>query len=124
MFSPFAVLIPRINFDSVNAHVDITGLNRIVVGWLGHPIFKDKEKRELFVRRMPTFFEGHNRSILYKKNMRTIYHYHGVVAMLDHLLMHYKVHNIKRSKLWDGATFSESPVGLGIGQAGLQGPTA
>ncbi|PSF35295.1 photosystem II chlorophyll-binding protein CP47 [Aphanothece hegewaldii CCALA 016] len=25
--------------------------------WLGHPIFKDKEGRELFVRRMPNFFE-------------------------------------------------------------------
>ncbi|KAK4850724.1 hypothetical protein QYF36_009271 [Acer negundo] len=29
----------------------------ITVGWLGHSIFKDKEGRELFVRRMPTFFE-------------------------------------------------------------------
>ncbi|CAN6453957.1 unnamed protein product [Victoria cruziana] len=29
----------------------------IVVGWLGHPVFKDKEGHELFVRRMPTFFE-------------------------------------------------------------------
>ncbi|EEF38459.1 conserved hypothetical protein [Ricinus communis] len=29
----------------------------IAVGWLGHPIFRDKEERELFVRRMPTFFE-------------------------------------------------------------------
>lgn len=29
----------------------------IAVGWLGHPIFRDKEVRELFVRRMPTFFE-------------------------------------------------------------------
>jgi photosystem II CP47 chlorophyll apoprotein len=29
----------------------------IVFGWLGHPIFKDKEGNELFVRRMPTFFE-------------------------------------------------------------------
>ncbi|KAA3481147.1 photosystem II cp47 protein [Gossypium australe] len=29
----------------------------IAVGWLGHPIFKDKDRRELFVRRMPTFFE-------------------------------------------------------------------
>nr|YP_009561634.1 photosystem II CP47 chlorophyll apoprotein [Commiphora gileadensis]QAT19722.1 photosystem II CP47 chlorophyll apoprotein [Commiphora gileadensis] len=28
----------------------------IAVGWLGHPIFRDKEGRELFVRRMPTFF--------------------------------------------------------------------
>ncbi|RYQ89769.1 hypothetical protein Ahy_B09g096241 isoform E [Arachis hypogaea] len=27
----------------------------IAVGWLGHPIFRDKEGRELFVRRMPTF---------------------------------------------------------------------
>ncbi|KAL5569717.1 hypothetical protein UlMin_026292, partial [Ulmus minor] len=27
------------------------------VGWLGHPIFRDKEGRELFVCRMPTFFE-------------------------------------------------------------------
>ncbi|XVF58302.1 hypothetical protein PTKIN_Ptkin07bG0054200 [Pterospermum kingtungense] len=29
----------------------------IAVGWLGHSIFRDKERRELFVRRMPTFFE-------------------------------------------------------------------
>ncbi|PIN26955.1 hypothetical protein CDL12_00277 [Handroanthus impetiginosus] len=29
----------------------------IAVGWLGHPIFRDKEGRELFVRCMPTFFE-------------------------------------------------------------------
>ncbi|MFQ6667147.1 hypothetical protein Gotur_033262, partial [Gossypium turneri] len=29
----------------------------IVVGWLGHPIFRDKDGRELFVCRMPTFFE-------------------------------------------------------------------
>jgi photosystem II CP47 chlorophyll apoprotein len=29
----------------------------IAVGWLGHAVFKDQEGRELFVRRMPTFFE-------------------------------------------------------------------
>ncbi|KAI3899016.1 hypothetical protein MKW92_017738 [Papaver armeniacum] len=29
----------------------------IVVGWLGHPIFRDKDGHEIFVRRMPTFFE-------------------------------------------------------------------
>ena len=29
----------------------------IAVGWLGHSVFKDSEGRELFVRRMPTFFE-------------------------------------------------------------------
>ncbi|CAN6454800.1 unnamed protein product [Victoria cruziana] len=29
----------------------------IAVEWLGHPVFKDKEGHELFVRRMPTFFE-------------------------------------------------------------------
>ncbi|KAF3663434.1 Photosystem II CP47 reaction center protein [Capsicum annuum] len=29
----------------------------ITVGWLGHLIFRDKEGHELFVRRMPTFFE-------------------------------------------------------------------
>jgi len=29
----------------------------IVVGWLGHGVFRDKEGHELFVRRMPTFFE-------------------------------------------------------------------
>ncbi|XBI60040.1 hypothetical protein VPH35_041007 [Triticum aestivum] len=29
----------------------------IAVGLLGHPVFRDKEGRELFVRRMPTFFE-------------------------------------------------------------------
>lgn len=29
----------------------------IAVGWLGHATFKDREGHELFVRRMPTFFE-------------------------------------------------------------------
>ena len=29
----------------------------ITVGWLGHPIFRDNDGRELFVRRVPTFFE-------------------------------------------------------------------
>ncbi|CAH1440750.1 unnamed protein product [Lactuca virosa] len=29
----------------------------IAVGWLGHLVFRDKEGRELFVHRMPTFFE-------------------------------------------------------------------
>lgn len=29
----------------------------IAVGWLGHASFKDKDGNELFVRRMPTFFE-------------------------------------------------------------------
>jgi len=29
----------------------------IAVGWLGHPIFRDKEGRELFVHSMPTFFK-------------------------------------------------------------------
>ena len=29
----------------------------IAVGWLGHPVFEDRAGRELFVRRMPTFFE-------------------------------------------------------------------
>ncbi|CAN6928416.1 unnamed protein product [Brassica oleracea] len=29
----------------------------IAVGWLGHPVFRNKEGRELFVRRMPIFFE-------------------------------------------------------------------
>ncbi|GAB2232959.1 hypothetical protein Droror1_Dr00012029 [Drosera rotundifolia] len=29
----------------------------IAIGWLGHPIFRNQEGRELFVRRMPTFFE-------------------------------------------------------------------
>nr|GEU74015.1 photosystem II CP47, chloroplastic [Tanacetum cinerariifolium] len=29
----------------------------IAVLWLGHHVFRDKEGRELFVRRMPTFFE-------------------------------------------------------------------
>jgi photosystem II CP47 chlorophyll apoprotein len=29
----------------------------IAVGWLGHPIFRDKEGRELFVRRIPTFLK-------------------------------------------------------------------
>jgi len=29
----------------------------IAVGWLGHAVFKDQDGRDLFVRRMPTFFE-------------------------------------------------------------------
>jgi photosystem II CP47 chlorophyll apoprotein len=29
----------------------------IAVGWLGHALFKDKEGNNLYVRRMPTFFE-------------------------------------------------------------------
>jgi photosystem II CP47 chlorophyll apoprotein len=29
----------------------------IAAGWLGHAVFTDKQGRELFVRRMPTFFE-------------------------------------------------------------------
>jgi photosystem II CP47 chlorophyll apoprotein len=29
----------------------------IAKGWLGHPVFKDKNGEELFVRRMPNFFE-------------------------------------------------------------------
>ncbi|KAI4984130.1 hypothetical protein ZWY2020_046502 [Hordeum vulgare] len=29
----------------------------IAVGWVGHPVFRDKEGREIFVCRMPTFFE-------------------------------------------------------------------
>jgi photosystem II CP47 chlorophyll apoprotein len=29
----------------------------IAVGWLGHAVFKDQEGRDLYVRRMPTFFE-------------------------------------------------------------------
>ena len=29
----------------------------IAVGWLGHAVFKDQNGNELFVRRMPTFFE-------------------------------------------------------------------
>nr|XP_048321779.1 photosystem II CP47 reaction center protein-like [Ziziphus jujuba var. spinosa] len=29
----------------------------IAVGWLGHPTFRDEEGHELFVHRMPTFFE-------------------------------------------------------------------
>ncbi|OVA19979.1 Photosystem antenna protein-like [Macleaya cordata] len=31
--------------------------DEIAVGWLRHPIFRDKEGRELFVHRMTTFFE-------------------------------------------------------------------
>jgi photosystem II CP47 chlorophyll apoprotein len=33
------------------------GGDGIAKGWLGHPVFKDKEGRELTVRRMPNFFE-------------------------------------------------------------------
>ncbi|KAL2905761.1 Photosystem II CP47 reaction center protein [Bienertia sinuspersici] len=32
--------------------------DRIAFGWLGHPIVRDKEGREIFVRCMPTFFES------------------------------------------------------------------
>ncbi len=32
--------------------------NGIAQGWLGHPVFKDSEGRELFVRRLPNFFEN------------------------------------------------------------------
>jgi len=59
----------------------------IAIGWLGHPIFRDKERRELFVRRIHSFFEtfpvvlvdedaivrtnvlfeGHNRSMMLNK---------------------------------------------------------
>lgn len=39
----------------VGRMVDGDGLAR---GWLGHPIFKDQEGRELTVRRMPNFFEN------------------------------------------------------------------
>jgi len=31
----------------------------IAVGWLGHPIFRDKEGHKLFIRRMTTFFLKH-----------------------------------------------------------------
>jgi photosystem II CP47 chlorophyll apoprotein len=30
----------------------------IAQGWLGHPLFKDSDGRELFVRRLPNFFEN------------------------------------------------------------------
>jgi photosystem II CP47 chlorophyll apoprotein len=30
----------------------------IATGWLGHPVFKDSEGRELTVRRLPNFFEN------------------------------------------------------------------
>jgi photosystem II CP47 chlorophyll apoprotein len=30
----------------------------LALGWLGHPVFKDAEGRELFVRRLPNFFEN------------------------------------------------------------------
>ena len=30
----------------------------VSIGWIGHPIFKDSMNRELFVRRMPTFYEN------------------------------------------------------------------
>jgi photosystem II CP47 chlorophyll apoprotein len=29
----------------------------IAAGWLGHAVFKDKDGQELFVHRMPTFFQ-------------------------------------------------------------------
>ena len=45
--------------DIVTAH-RISGpdiVDGIAAGWLGHAVFTDKQGRELFVRRMPTFFE-------------------------------------------------------------------
>jgi len=32
--------------------------DRLASGWLRHPVFKDSQRRVLFVRRMPTFFEN------------------------------------------------------------------
>nr|AYC63769.1 photosystem II CP47 chlorophyll apoprotein [Dichotomosiphon tuberosus] len=39
----------------------------IAVGWLGHAVFRDKQGEQLFVRRMPTFFETFP-VILFDKN--------------------------------------------------------
>jgi photosystem II CP47 chlorophyll apoprotein len=35
----------------------MTNGDGIAIGWLGHGVFKDKERHELFICRMPTFFE-------------------------------------------------------------------
>jgi hypothetical protein len=32
--------------------------DEITIWWLGHPIFRDKKRCQLFVRRIPTFFEN------------------------------------------------------------------
>ncbi|AES96777.1 putative long-chain-alcohol oxidase, FAD/NAD(P)-binding domain-containing protein [Medicago truncatula] len=44
-----------------------------------------------------------------KKNVRTIYHYHGGCNVGTVLDKDYKVHGIKGLKVLDGSTFSESP---------------
>ncbi|KAL5644594.1 hypothetical protein ACJX0J_002069 [Zea mays] len=39
----------------------------IAVGWLGHPVFRDKEGRELFVRRMPTFLKHFRADVPFRR---------------------------------------------------------
>ncbi|KAK7368038.1 hypothetical protein VNO80_10060 [Phaseolus coccineus] len=44
-----------------------------------------------------------------KKNVRTIYHYHGGCTVGSVVDEHYKVYGIKGLRVLDGSTFSESP---------------
>ncbi|CAL5188773.1 unnamed protein product [Lathyrus oleraceus] len=44
-----------------------------------------------------------------KKNVRTIYHYHGGCSVGSVVDKNYKVHGIKGLRVLDGSTFSESP---------------
>lgn len=44
-----------------------------------------------------------------KKNVRTIYHYHGGCLVGSVVDEHYKVYGIKGLRILDGSTFSESP---------------
>ena len=57
----------------------------IAEAWLGHPIFVDKEGRELTVRRMPAFFETFPVILLDKDGIvRAIFH--SVVLNLNIVL--------------------------------------
>lgn len=44
-----------------------------------------------------------------KKNVRTIYHYHGGCRVGSVVDKHYKVYGVKGLRVLDGSTFSESP---------------
>ena len=57
----------------------------IAVGWLGHATFKDKSGRELFVRRMPTFFETFPVVLVDEENYR-LCEYFLCVSLCEYFL--------------------------------------
>lgn len=57
----------------------------IAEAWLGHPIFRDKDGRELTVRRMPAFFETFP-VILVDKDGIILLIFHSVVQNLNIVL--------------------------------------